>query len=426
MNNRRKKSLYYGWTIVAVAALSMGVWLGMRTTFSLFLVALLKEFPWSRAEVAGVQSVSFLVYTVTAPIVGALIDRLGPKPVILPGILTLCLGLILSARMENLFQFYVFYGVIASCGITTISITAYSAILSHWFEMKRGLANGVAVAGMGVVILFLSPLTQYVINVAGWRLAFVLLAGAVFVLLFPLSALLLRHKPQERGAEQEGAPDHLPGRRGLAVVDPVWANRDWTLARAARERRFWYFLAYTFLAILPVYIVLIHLAKMLDDLGYDPMYVAFMIVSVTIVSSLFKIIWGWLSDYLGREVAATAGLVCLVFGMVVLLFLGKGASQGLLYLFIFFFGCGWAVLAPTNMSVSADLFQGRSFGLIFGTFEAVCGLGQALGPWLAGSIFDHTGSYQAAILVGLAAGLASIPFVWACAPRKVRGKGGGV
>lgn len=431
MGNRRLREknfvfpLYYGWAIVFVASLSMGVWLAMRTTFSLFLVALLEEFPWSRAAAAGVQSVSFIVYTCTAPLVGALIDRFGPKPVILPGILLLCLGLVLSSFVQTLTQFYVSYGIIVACGVTTVSIIAYSAILSNWFERKRGLANGIAVAGMGLVIMLLSPLTQFIINQAGWRVAFLALAGLVFLLLFPLSALLLKHKPLDREEEMKGFSEESQKNRGLVVRDESWANRDWTLKEAMREGRYWSFIAFVFFSIFPVYMIIIHLAKMLDDLGFDPMYAAVLIVVVGIIASVFKLIWGWLSDYLGRELVATAGLMSLAGGTFVLLLLNLGSPPWLLYLFVFLFGCGWAVLAPTNMSVSADLFQGRSYGLIYGSIESVSGLAQAIGPWLAGLVFDRTGSYLPALMFGTAASLAAIPFIWSAAPRKVRGVGRG-
>ena len=90
------------------------------------------------------------------------------------------------------------------------------------------------------------------------------------------------------------------------------------------------------------------------------------------------------------------------------------------YLFALFFGCGWGVMAPIYMSASADLFQGKSYGLLYGILEAVIGLGSALGPWLGGFVFDATGSYRTAFLIAIAACLLSCPFVWIAAPRKVR------
>lgn len=412
---------YYGWIIVAIGFLSMGVWLAMRATFSVFLVVLLDEFHWSRAAAAGVQSVSFIVYTFSAPLVGALLDRFGPRRVILPGIVILCAGLFLSSYVQNLTQLYIFYGVIVAFGVTFVSIIAFSAILSRWFEKKRGLASGIAVSGMGIGTFVLVPLTQYLINAMGWRSAFMVLAGLVFVLLFPISALFLRRRPAELGLTPDGSDTAAgAGKRQMEVVDHTWAGTDWTLARAARERRFWYLLIFSFLSIIPVYVLLIHGMRLLVDRGFDKMGAAFLIALLGITSSGFKIFWGWLSDRKGREITFMMGGFIMALGTFCLLVVDAGGPLKMAYAAIVLFGCGWGVTAPTYMAMSADLFQGRSFGLIYGITEAVIGLGCALGPWLGGYTFDKTGSYQTILWIAIAATLASFPFAWLAAPRKVR------
>ncbi len=416
----RDRPFYYGWTIVAVAFLSLGTWLAMRTTFSLFLIALLDEFHWSRAAAAGVQSVSFIVYTCSAPLVGWLIDRFGPRRVIPPGIVVLCAGLFLSSRVHTLAQFYLFYGVIAAFGVTFVSISPFSAVLSRWFQKKRGLASGIAVSGMGVGTFVFVPLTQYVIGGAGWRTAFMVLSGCIFLFLLPLSALLLRRNPQDMGLAVDGAAGVAERKRGIEVVDRVWAETDWTLKRAARKGRFWSLLLFSFFIIFPVYLVVIHGAKVLADSGFHKMNVAFMIAMVGITSSAFQIFWGWLSDRIGREITVSMGAVALVLAIFCLLLVEAGRGRVPAYLFVFFFGCGWGVTAPMFMATAADLFQGRSFGLIYGITEAVVGVGCALGPWLGGLIFDATGSYRIAFLTAIVSCAISCPFAWAAAPRKVR------
>ncbi|MGD9139554.1 MAG: MFS transporter [Desulfobacterales bacterium] len=132
-----------------MALVSMAFWLGIRSSFSVFYVALLDEFKWTRAGSAGAQSIALISYTILAPLVGTLIDRLGPRRVVIPGILVLACGLVLFSSIKTLNQFYLFYGVVMGSGITCIGIITYSAILAHWFEKKRGLASGIAVSGMG-------------------------------------------------------------------------------------------------------------------------------------------------------------------------------------------------------------------------------------------------------------------------------------
>lgn len=416
-----KTPFFYGWVIVAIAFVSTGVWSGMRTTFSVFLVVLLDQFPWSRAAIAGVQSLSFIVYTFTAPLVGGLLDRFGPRRVILPGIVLLSGGLILCASLQNLLQFYLFYGVIVAFGVTFVSIVPYSTILSNWFEKRRGLANGIAVSGMGLGTFLLVPLTQYVAGTAGWRVAFVVLGGLVFLLLFPISALYLRHRPADVGLEADGKESEKgKKKKELVVLDPAWAATRWTLKRAAREWRFWSMLIFAFLVIIPIYLLVTHGMRILADHGFDRMTAAFMVAVIGMIGSVFRIFWGWLSDRIGREITYTMGATLIALAALFLLLLESGGNRMYAYLFVFCFGSGWGVTAPTFMSVSADLFQGRTFGMIYGVTEATIGFGSAIGPWVGGFIFDRTGSYYLAFLLAIAVSLLSCLFIWLAAPRKVR------
>lgn len=130
------RKLYYGWVIVFVSMISMSFWFGLRTSFSVFFVALIDHFHWGRAEAAGAQSIAMLVYMITAPIIGTLVDRIGPRKVILPGIILMGLGLLLCTQIQTLIQFYLFFGLIVGMGVTCLSIAPFTVILAHWFERK--------------------------------------------------------------------------------------------------------------------------------------------------------------------------------------------------------------------------------------------------------------------------------------------------
>ena len=117
-----RPGIYYGWIIVSVALVSMAFWLGIRSSFSIFYVALLEDFQWTRAGSAGAQSMALIVYTLLAPLVGGLIDRFGPRRVVVPGILILAFGLMLCGSIKTLNQFYLYYGVVMGSGITCIGI----------------------------------------------------------------------------------------------------------------------------------------------------------------------------------------------------------------------------------------------------------------------------------------------------------------
>ena len=417
------KRLYYGWFIVGVSIVSLTFWFGMRGIFSVFYVALLEDFPWSRGGGAGAQSMSLIIYTIMAPIVGVLIDRFGPRRIIVPGILFMASGLILSASINSLAQFYLLYGVLASIGAASIGVVSYTAILAHWFKKKRGAASGLAVSGVGLGAFILVPVSQYFISLWGWRLAFVALGFLALIFLLPLNSLFLRHKPQELGLYPDGVRGgELPERGTLEGMGSAWSETDWTLRKALRTGRFWALMIFPFCAVVPVYIILVHHVQFLVDKGIEKMAAAFVFAFIGIISSAFRIFWGWLSDSFGREKTYTLGMICMAMGICSLLLLEITGEKNLVYPFVIFLGSGWGATAPIFMSVSADLFQGRGFGAIYGMVEGSIGLGCAFGAWVAGFIFDKTQSYQLAFVLAASLSMVSCLFVWLAAPRKVRGR----
>jgi MFS family permease len=419
--------IYYGWIIVAVGLASMAFWTGIRSSFSIFYVALLEDFPWSRGESAGVQSLALISYTILAPLVGGLIDRFGPRRVIVPGILILSSGLILCGSIETLTQFYIFYGVVAGAGITCIAIVSYSAILAHWFEKKRGLASGIAVSGMGLGTFLLVPLSQHFISLWGFRLSFVLLGILVLIVLLPLNGIFLRHKPQELGLHPDGLDGPISAPMGECGTENSinMKNFDWTLKRAIRTRRFWALVLFPFFAFIGLFIIQVHNVKFLVDQGIDKMTAAYIFAMIGVVSLIFRIFWGWLSDHIWREITYSLGLLCLCLGIGSLLLMELTGQKALSYPFFIFFGMGWGVTAPLFMSIAADLFKGKGFGLIYGIVEGGIGVAGAIGAWSAGFIFDRTHSYQWAFLLGIIVVLISGLLSWVAAPRRVRAQGAG-
>jgi MFS family permease len=418
----KSQGIYYGWIIVAVGLVSMAFWYGIRSSFSIFYVALLEDFPWSRGESAGVQSMSLITYTILAPLVGGLIDRFGPRRVIVPGILVLSSGLILCGSIETLTQFYIFYGVVAGAGITCIAIVSYSAILAHWFEKKRGLASGIAVSGMGLGTFLMVPLSQHFISLWGFRFSFVLLGILVVIVLLPLNGIFLRHKPQELGLYPDGldVPISSPNVESRKENSINMKTFDWTLRRAIKTRRFWALVLFPFFAFIGLFIVHVHNVKFLVDQGIDKMTAAYIYAMVGIVSTVFRIFWGWLSDRIWREITYSLGTICICLGIGSLLLMEITGQNAFSYPFFIFFGMGWGVTAPLFMSIAADLFKGKGFGLIYGIVEGGIGVAGAIGAWSAGFIFDRTHSYQWAFIIGIIVVIISGLLSWVAAPRKVR------
>jgi MFS family permease len=422
----KSAKFYYGWVIVGLAMISMSFWFGVRSTFSVFFVALIDHFQWSRAEAAGAQSIAMLVYMIMAPIIGTLVDRIGPRKTILPGIFLLGLGFLLCTQIRSLFQFYLFFGVIVGVGVTCLSIAPFTVLLAHWFEHRRGTANGLASIGIGTGILFFVPLMQYLISVKGWQFAYLIFGLLVLMIPLPLSAFFLRHTPKELGLLPDGEmlkrieETDLKKVAETGMVGLPSKRDEMSYQDILKNPRFWGLLLFPSLVSFGAYFIIVHHVKYLTDLGVDRSWAASLFAGIGALSGGFRFFWGWLSDRTGREIAFTLGMVCFTLGVLFLLLFETFRITPILYLFAACFGSGWGATAPLFMSIAADLYKGRNFGWIYGTLEGVLGIGAALGAYVGGAIFDRTGSYFWGFILIMIFNLISIPLVWLVAPRKFR------
>lgn len=417
---RGKRRFYYGWVIVAVALISMAFWFGFRSIFSVFLVALVDEFGWGRAKISGVQSVAMVCYILAAPLVGGLVDRFGPRRVILPGIVLLAAGLALSSTVHDLLQYYLFYGVLGGVGVAFISLAAYTAIIPHWFKKRRGTASGITASGIGLGIMLFPPIIQGVISGWGWRSGFLVMGVLTFVILLPLNGILLRHKPEDMGyAGPDG--NMKQGESTVYPSDHTSGQPDefqWTLASAVRTVNFWALMIFPMFIMIGIYIVLTHFVGFLVTQGVSGMAAASAFGLIGLTSSFFRIVWGLASDRIGRELSFSLGMVFFCISFYCLFRFQHGGGPWLVYLFVFLFGLGWGSTAPVFMASAADLFHGPAIGTIYGLLEGSVGIGGAAGAWIGGYVFDRTGSYQwafgVAVLVAVMAGVT----IWAAAPGK--------
>jgi MFS family permease len=417
----QRGGLYYGWVIVGVALVSMAFWFGFRAMFSVFLVALVGDFGWGRAEISGVQSVAMICYIVAAPLAGGLVDRFGPRRVILPGIALLSTGLVLCSTIRGLSQYYLFYGIVGGLSVACVSLAVYTAIIPHWFERRRGSASGIAASGMGLGIMFFPPFTQGVISDWGWRTGFVVMGVLTAAVLLPLNGFLLRHKPTDVGYSGRDGNAQSGHDGPDAVTRP---RRDgggesrWSLGAAVRTANFWALLMFPMLIMVGVYMVLTHFVGFLVNQGVSKMAAASAFGLIGLTSTFSRIGWGLVSDRLGRERSFSLGMFFCCVSFYCLFQFRAGAGLGLVYLFVFLIGVGWGSTAPIFMASAADLFHGPAIGIIYGLVEGSVGVGGAFGSWLGGYVFDQTGSYLWAFgVAATAAALAGLT-IWVAAPGK--------
>jgi MFS family permease len=419
------KWLYYGWVVVAGSFICLAVAYTVSYSFSVFYVAILGEFGWTRASTALAYSIYLGVYGLSAPFTGALIDRFGSRKVIPTGAVVVALGLVACSTIAEPWQLYVYFGVTCGFGLNLIGALSHTSMLTNWFLRRRGTALGLAVSGIGVGVFAFVPFLQYVILTSSWRTAYVVLGVTVLLTIPAVGLLLYRQRPEEFGLLPDGGPTAAKPAAGgqpprLHVVDAAWAARRWDVRSASVTGRFWLLFGCFVFGTLALQAVMAHQVAYLTDRRFDPFLAASVVGFLGLCSSVAKAAWGWASDRLGREVVYSLGLVCLVLGIVVLGLIGDASQAWAAYLYALAFGVGYGVYAPLMPAMAADIYQGPRFASVYGAIYVGTGIGSAFGPWLGGFIFDATGSYALLLIAACGAAAISIAAAWAAAPRGVR------
>ena len=415
--------IFYGWILVATAFVTMGIVVNARTAFSLFFPSILDEFGWSRALTAATFTTGLLASNAFTPFLGVLMDRLGPRVVFPVGLGLMSLGLALATTARAPWQLHLTLGVLVAGASVFVSYMGHSLLLPNWFVRQRGLALGVAFSGVGVGSFLLLPWLQGLIGQVGWRGACWTLAVLLALVVLPLNALLPRRRPEELGLRPDGdtavggrrvrpAPDH--------VVDPTWAATDWTLGRAVRTARFWWvFLGY-FTGLFAWYAVQVHQTKYLLELGFSAELAGYALGLVGLTGIAGQIVWGHVSDRVGREWAWTASGVGFALCYVALLILPAHPTRSLVYVMVASQGLLGYGLASVFGAIPMELFQGARYGSIFAVLNLASNSGAGTGPWVAGLVHDRTGSYAPAFWIAIACSAVSVAAMWLAAPRKVR------
>jgi MFS family permease len=418
-----KRPLHYGWIIVAVSFVSMFIGLGARGSFPIFYVAMLEEFHWTRAGTAGVFSVGMLTAAITMPIVGALFDRYGPKPVMGIGSMVLALGLAAASRTGGIWQLYISYGIVVTAAMNTLSVVPHTAIITNWFTTRSGRAIGLATSGMGGSYA-IAILSQYVTSNYGWRNGYlvlgILVAGIVAPLVLAFQRLRTAKPSVSRPRGERSAPmPPAQGRPSKKGSPPGKANEGWTLRRAVSTGRFWMVFLAFFLSGYTSFLIGTHQVAFNVDMGYSQLLAASMVGLFGIVNT-FGRMGGFLSDRIGREGAYGIGAGSSAVAILLLLLARNPLNSFFLYGWALLFGLGIGLMGPSILASTADLFKGRHLGAIIGFMGLGFNAGGALGPWVGGYIYDVLGKYDTAFLSAIVAAVLSALFIWMAAPRKAR------
>ena len=404
---------YYPWVVIAIAFLTVGVAFGARNAFAVFLVAVIEEFHWSRGLASGALMLGSVMWTLAAPVIGILLDRLGPRIVLPGGAIIMALGFIISGMTHTIFEFYLGMGIFMGIGFAALPMTSQATFLSNWFVRKRGMAIGAAASGIGLGILLVVPWTQWLISTYGWRAAFFILAGVLAIVVAPLNYFFQRQRPEEMNLKPDFG-DSPP--RPAAQVKAAGFDGP-SLKEALRTWRFWAFAVGVLAGAIPLHMVLIHQVAAVSDAGFSKELAAVGLGLIGLFTAPSMISMGLLADRIGRQWSYLLGSASLMVGIALLMMITEADRSWLFYAFPPFVAFGFSSRQSLYPTIAADLFHGKSFGAIIGAISLFIGAGAGIGPWLGGVIYDWTGSYYWAFCLAQALALLSVGFIWMAGSR---------
>jgi len=363
--------------VVWATFVCLAVIFGVSYSFAAFFENFAKEFAAQRADVSWIFGLCGLVYFVLGAGGGMLADRWGPRMVCMTGMVFIAMGLFLTSLAQSLTTVYLSYGLLVGLGIALV-YTPSIACVQPWFNKRRGLASGIASAGVGAGTLILPVVVSYLLIEVNWREALQLMSAGV--LLIGLTAgFLLKRAPNLSG----NTSGQLPGL---------------TLSATLKTPSFKWLYMGTLLGAPVMFVPFAHISAAARDAGVPDAQAVGLVGLIGIGSLVGRFAIGWLADRMGR--IKTLMLMQGLMGLSYLVWAGA-QDPWMFAVFALWFGLSYGSIVSLLPAICMDLFGGRAVSAIIGTLYTGAALGNLLGPVLAGQVFDMTQSYALVIWITL-------------------------
>jgi len=415
---------YFGWWIVLITGVVSGLGHGFYNYgFSALFKPIASELGFSRAATSVAAGIGRLEGGLDAPITGWLVDRFGPKWVVVFGLSMMSLGLALMSSVSSLWSYYVVWGLITGIGLNVSLTIAVDKTITNWFVHKRGLALGVKFALLGLVGMLVMPLIATLCGSQGWRTT-CLIWAAVILCATPFVAIFVKQqRPEYYGLLPDGVQprgDSCLGAGGMVDHGVAYASgfqeTEFTLRQAMKTRAYWILVAvYAFQMVIAGGLT-VHCIPFLTDMGIPPALAGSMMGTMVFATIPTRFLSGYLADRVKRQYLLLAGAFALdAIGFAAFILWPTIPTA---YLFLILFGLGTGAPTTLILVMQGRYFGRKAFGSIMGTANLFRTPGAILAPVYAGWVFDRTGSYRTAFVTFL--GIALSAALLACFIRPPR------
>ena len=403
-----KPQFFYGYIVVIAALFTMVLMFGVYNSFGVFFKPLLTEFGWTRAMTSAAFSLSWIIQGLLAVIMGRLTDRLGPRIV-----MTICgfflgLGYLLMSQVVAIWQFYLFYGVIIGLGMAGSWVPLVS-LAARWFLKRRSMATGIIISGIGIGTLIGPPLAEFLISIYDWRQSYLILGITVLILVVS-AAQFMKRDPAQIGQSPYG--ENAGEEQELEL-----ATDSLTPKEAIATRQFWLVMGMVFCEGFCIFVIIVHIVPHATGIGISATSAARILAAVGGLSIAGKIVMGFAADRIGSKQSFIIGFILM---SAALFWLPSIKELWLIYVFTVVFAFGYGSCSVSQPPLVAMLFGLSSHGAIMGVVTFGFSIGAAVGPLIAGYIFDISGSYQVAFWASAATGVIGLILIILITPGKTK------
>lgn len=396
--------MFYGWYIVAASFVILFFNAGARYAFGVMFKPIIQEFGWSRASISLVFSLNMVVFAFALILVGKVYDRYGPKWVILVATLFISSGFALTSLIHSIGQFFFSFGILAALGLAGTASPLMATLTSKWFDKWRGLTISLALSGAPAGHFALIPFFSLLAVSYGWRASYLCIGIIMLLVNLPLAFWVIKGDPHHLGLKpygwkEETGPGFLEeGRSSVA------GSSDLNLRQAMHTPSYWLFAGLMFLCGSGDYFAVTHLIPMATDMGISPQIAGNMLGLYGLTSLAGILVAGPSADWIGNKTPLALTFLLRVFLFLMIL---KYKTVSSFYVFALVFGFTYLITAPLTPMLIGKLYGPTHLGVLTGFINTVHFLGGGLWVYIAGVVFDRTGSYQLAFILSAAGALAA-------------------
>jgi MFS family permease len=387
-----KSKFFYGWIILAIGFLVMGV-MGSCVfySFGIFLKPITADLGISRGEATVAYSIMMALQGLFSPLVAIVINKFGTRKPMTLGLTLATIGLALMSTATQLWHLYLFYGILIGAGVALGHFLPVSTMVTFWFTRKRPLAIGILMAGVGIGTLIMAPVIARMISSLGWRTTWLVLAGIVLILAVVPSAIFARNKPEDMGLLSDGVQANMAHDSYADETVSFIAVVDWEIKPALRTITIWMITIINSANVFCMMMMNNHQVAHLTDMGFSPVIAASTLGFLGGTSAIGRLSGGALGQRINPRYLMAIAFMLEAISLFIFL---NAHTTTAVYAYVLLFGFAAGTIVVLHITMLGNYYGSKSYAFLASTVMVISTIVGASSPVLGGYIYDAVQSYK--------------------------------